>query len=403
MALSRNLKVGAFVLSGLVIVCVLIFVIGQERNMFTEKVPYQTVFRDVEGLRRGSTVRMGGLDVGSVTQVAYSENPKDDRIYVTIEIVENEAKRVRVDSLATIEGKGLLGDKMIVVSVGSPSSPPLAPGGRLKSEPPQDFTKALENVGAITAKAEQVLENLNRTTGAFADPAFTEDVKSGVDSLAGLLRSMDKGEGYVGRLMRDPQEAQRISALISNLERSSARLDQTLASVNSVVQRVQSGPGLLHDVVYEDGPTKAIEQFGGAADELRMTLKGIREGNGLARGVLYGDEQSGEMVANINQMTGDLRQIVADVRAGKGTIGALLVDPSVYEDLKLLLGNVERNKTLRALVRYSITRDEKAPSVEVRDPSPPAAKPSGATSVADSVPVGKSRGSAGENDAFTTP
>jgi phospholipid/cholesterol/gamma-HCH transport system substrate-binding protein len=69
-------------------------------------------------------------------------------------------------------------------------------------------------------------------------------------------------------------------------------------------------------------------------------------------------------------MSKDLRHIVADVRAGKGTIGALLVDPSVYEDVKMLLGNVERNKTLRALVRYSIKRDEKAPSVEVVDPSP---------------------------------
>ena len=44
------------------------------------------------------------------------------------------------------------------------------------------------------------------------------------------------------------------------------------------------------------------------------------------------------------------------VRAGKGTIGALMVDPSVYEDVKLLLGNVERNKALRALVRWSADR-----------------------------------------------
>jgi hypothetical protein len=45
-----------------------------------------------------------------------------------------------------------------------------------------------------------------------------------------------------------------------------------------------------------------------------------------------------------------------------------LVDPSVYEDLKMLLGNVQRNQALRALVRYSIQRD--APGVEVVDPAP---------------------------------
>jgi len=62
--------------------------------------------------------------------------------------------------------------------------------------------------------------------------------------------------------------------------------------------------------------------------------------------------------------------MLTDMRAGKGTLGALLVDPSVYEDLKLMLGNVERNRTLRALVRYSIKADERSPAVEVRDPGP---------------------------------
>jgi phospholipid/cholesterol/gamma-HCH transport system substrate-binding protein len=88
-------------------------------------------------------------------------------------------------------------------------------------------------------------------------------------------------------------------------------------------------------------------------------------------------------------MSVDLRQVVTDMRSGKGTLGALLVDPSVYEDLKLMLGNVDRNRTLRALVRYSIKADEKSPSVEVRDPGPtkPPAEAVGAGNSA--VKVGK--------------
>ena len=61
---------------------------------------------------------------------------------------------------------------------------------------------------------------------------------------------------------------------------------------------------------------------------------------------------------------GVLRDIVRGVKQGKGTVGALLVDPSIYEDLKRVLGNVERNSVLRALVRYSIRRDEQAPEVK---------------------------------------
>ena len=57
-------------------------------------------------------------------------------------------------------------------------------------------------------------------------------------------------------------------------------------------------------------------------------------------------------------MSGDLRAIVDDVRAGRGTIGGLLVDPSIYEDIKRLVGNLQRNEILRSLVRYSIREDE---------------------------------------------
>jgi phospholipid/cholesterol/gamma-HCH transport system substrate-binding protein len=78
-------------------------------------------------------------------------------------------------------------------------------------------------------------------------------------------------------------------------------------------------------------------------------------------------------MGNLNAMSSDLRGIVADLKSGKGTLGALLVDPSVYEDVKLLLGNVQRNETLRALVRYSIKQGEQAPGVEVKDPGPAAA------------------------------
>lgn len=401
MPVSRNIKVGGFVLVGMFIVAALIFVIGQERNMFEKKTAFRTVFSDVEGLRRGSTVRMGGLDIGAVTEVSYAENPRDSRIYVAFEVVASEARRIRTDSVARIEGKGLLGDKMIVVTVGSPEKPPVEPGGLVQSEPTKDFMDAFERVAQISAKAEQVMDNLSHTTGALADQEFTNDLRQTMHSISNIMRSVDEGRGYVGKLVNDPAEAARISKLVDHLESSSAQLDRTLAQVNAVVARVQTGPGFLHDVIYEQGPTKAIEQLGGAADEVRLTLKGVREGNGLAHSVIYGDERSGAMAQNLNDMTYDLKQIVADVRAGKGTIGALLVDPSVYEDLKMLLGNVERNKTLRALVRYSINRDEKAPSVEVRDPSPPN-RASGEAPAADSVPVGKS-GQAAPSDDFRAP
>ena len=164
--------------------------------------------------------------------------------------------------------------------------------------------------------------------------------------------------------------------------------------MNQILGRVTTGPGFAHEVVYGEDGSKTIAKFGNVADELTTTLKGVRDGNGLAHSVIYGDNSSQQMMSNLNQASTDFRQIMSDMRAGKGTLGALLVDPSVYEDVKLMLGNVQRNQALRALVRYSIKRDEKSPSVEVRDPSPgkPPAEAVGAGNSAVKVGKGDSSG-----------
>jgi len=368
--MRREIKVGAFVLTGLLVSGTVIFLIGDERKLFEKKQGYHAVFQDVQGLKRGSPVRMGGVDVGAVSGVDYAADSNDPKLYVTFSVVKDEARRIRMDSVATIDNKGLLGDKMIVITIGSSSVPAVPVGGRVKSEEAKDFTEMITKLGSLSDKAEKVMDNLERTTSTFADDGFQSDLKQSLHSLAGVLKAIDEGEGYASRFLRDPKEADKLSRTLDNLERTTAEFNRSSREVNQILARVNKGPGFAHDVVYGEGPGRALAQFGGAADELAVTLRGVREGNGIARSIIYGDSQSQEVMSNLNAMSRDVRHLVSDLRAGKGTIGALLVDPSVYEDLKMLLGNVERNKTLRALVRYSITRDEKAPSVEVKDPLP---------------------------------
>jgi phospholipid/cholesterol/gamma-HCH transport system substrate-binding protein len=367
MAFGREFKVGVFVLAGLCTMGATIFLIGEERRAFSKKESYFSVFRDVQGLRRGSPVRMGGVDIGSVAEVSYAADVKDDGIYVNMSVVATEGRRVRADSMATIESKGLLGDKMIVITVGSLNQPPLAPGSRVPSKEGDDMSAMMAKLGTVTNQVERVMGNLERTTSSLADEKLHDDLKSGVHSLSQILGSVEHKEGYIGRLFSDPAEADRVSKTLANLERVTGQLDEAGRGINQILARVQQGPGLAHEVVYSEESSKAVSQIGGAADELGVTLKGIREGNGLARGLLFGGGSSEQLNADLNGMSADLRKIVADLRAGRGTLGALLVDPSVYEDLKLVLGNVERNKALRALVRYSIRKDDAAPRVHDPD------------------------------------
>ncbi|MGH7270633.1 MAG: MlaD family protein, partial [Polyangiaceae bacterium] len=69
--MTRQLKVGLFVILGLALMMAAIFVIGDTRELWEAKTTYRAAFQDVAGLKPGAPVRMGGLDVGSVTGVGH--------------------------------------------------------------------------------------------------------------------------------------------------------------------------------------------------------------------------------------------------------------------------------------------------------------------------------------------
>jgi len=310
---------------------------------------------------------MGGIDIGHVDSVAFVKGADPDRpqgkdIRVTLKVVESEAPQVREDSRVKVATKGLLGDKMIEITKGK--DPAVRKPGELI---PSDMSPSiLDRVSGFGDKAGATLDDVKKVTASLADEKLQRDLHESVASVNVVLKQVAEGDGYPHLLLTDKNEAARISRTLDNLDRSANELALTLNAVRDVVGRVKAGPGFAHDVIYGDGPQKEIAQFGSAASEVATTLKGIREADSLVHDAIYGGKGGGaEALANVNAMTADLRAIVAGLRAGKGTVGALLVDPSVYEDMKLVLGNVERNDVLRALVRYSIKQDEKKPEVKV--------------------------------------
>jgi type VI secretion system secreted protein VgrG len=79
----------------------------------------------VLGLKPGSMVRMGGIDIGSVSSVGHGDDVKEHTIYVTLAIARGEAGRVHEDTIAKVVNKGLLGDKMVELVGGDPKSKPV--------------------------------------------------------------------------------------------------------------------------------------------------------------------------------------------------------------------------------------------------------------------------------------
>ncbi len=368
--MTKEKKVGIFVIVGLLILALGVFLIGDNRKFWQRKVTYTAVYANVSGLVAGSPVAMGGVNVGTVQKVHYSADAKDARIYVSLEIVREQGDRIRQPvwdethtkivhkgTVASIVNKGLLGDKMIDLSLAEPGTPLLDPSVPLQTAEPLDLSSYVAKVDEIAQKANNVLGNLQEATGAFADPKFAQDLKGSVGSLHDILDGIAHKDGYAHRILFDKAEADRIDGILANVQGSTAQLNGTLANINDVTLHVKQGPGLAHAMVY-DGDLSASAS--GSLAEVHKDLQQIRTGNGLVHALVYGDADTGHLMTNVNAMSDDLRAMVSGMRNGKGTLGALLVDPSIYEDLKSLLGNVERNQVLRALVRYSIKQDEAA-------------------------------------------
>ncbi len=346
---ARNIRVGLFVLAGLFFSGLVIFLIGDERRLFASAVDYRASFKDVQGLKAGAPIRMGGVDVGHVASVGYGKDPSDTTIYVTLSVVSKEAGRIKTDSVVKVVAKGLLGDKMVEISRGKDRDP--APRDQpLHSEEPEDM---FGTVGDLAADARGTMKDVRKVSESLANEQLQADLRHSIASLNKVLTQVAEGDGYPHKFITDKNEAERISRMIENLDRTANEASATLADVRQVVARVRSGPGFTHDVIYGDGPQKEVAAFGFAANEVGLALKGIRESDSLTHDALYGGKGSGaKALDNVAAITDDLRAITAGMRQGKGTVGALLVDPSVYEDMKIVLGNVERNDVLRALVRY---------------------------------------------------
>ena len=69
------------------------------------------------------------------------------------------------------------------------------------------------------------------------------------------------------------------------------------------------------------------------------------------------------MFANLASASADIKKITSKIAAGEGSLGGIINDPTLYDDLRTILGNVKRNRVLRSLVRLSISNEEKLENV----------------------------------------
>jgi phospholipid/cholesterol/gamma-HCH transport system substrate-binding protein len=147
-----------------------------------------------------------------------------------------------------------------------------------------------------------------------------------IHSAAAVADGVEHGPGLAHALIYQPTIAADAAQAVHEIEKSASEIQRGGGDLQQLLADARTGHGLLHELIYDADSPKLVHDLGGAAHDLEETARIVR-------------------------------QIAADTQQGKGTIGGLLEDPSVYEDLTTILGNVKRNSLLKALIRYTIVKD----------------------------------------------
>lgn len=351
------IRAGLFIALGLALAGVVVFVIGKERRLFDQENVYTAAFENVDGLALDAPVRLGGLTVGRVAKINFADDLNDKRIIVRVEISSKYQERIRKDSVARVVGRGVLGDKAIDVSLGSEKEPKVPNGGELKTGTSGDISSLLSAAGEIIDNAVGITRNLKSGVEAYTTPELTSDITSIIKSVRSVATAIEKGPGPVHTLVYDQRVSDDLKNVIARASEVALRLDSAVAKVDTLLGEVKNGEGTLHALIYDKKVANAVAELGTAADEIAQLIHDAKNSkDGAVYQLVYGDAKS--LISDLSQSAADIKVITGKIKAGEGTLGAVVNDPSVYEDLKEVLGNIKRNRVLRELVRMSVSNSD---------------------------------------------
>ncbi|MBI2218011.1 MAG: MCE family protein [Candidatus Rokubacteria bacterium] len=410
----RKLRVGVFVLVALGAFLGLIYMLGARARLFEARYTIHADFTEVGGLAEGATVRLAGVQIGRVTGVHLPAEP-GGKVRIDMSIAKQFSDRIRKNSAARIETQGLLGDKIIEITVGARDAAPVAAGEVIAARDPTDIGQVLTEGAETVKNVAQLAESLRAMTETIQRTRIVEDAAETVASARQAAEDFKRTAGQIGRaadvVARDAGavlgEARRITeqlgGIIDEVEKGKGwahvllyeepvalqRLNDLIASTQAVLDRVDRGEGALGVLTSEESSAAAkrlvaaMDRFGAAVDspedsgllpgllfdpqyravldDLRVASRNLRDisdriagGRGTLGGLVRDEPGDGgirQASRDLQDAVANLKEITEKLNEGEGTLGALIADPTIYERLVSILEGAQRSFLLRGLLR----------------------------------------------------
>ena len=197
-----KLRLGLFIVGGIVVFIIVIFLIGKQENLFDPVFKLTTNFYNVSGLQVGSNIRFSGINVGTVDNINIIN---DSTVQVDMLLKKNIQQFIKSDCAAAIGSEGIIGDRVLIITQGSNEAPVIKDGQHIISKEPIE-------TDAIMASLQLTADNAAIVS----------------DQLVEIIIKINSGKGTLGRLIQDSTIAENINQTIVNLKNSSKGLDENM-------------------------------------------------------------------------------------------------------------------------------------------------------------------------------
>lgn len=280
MVSSKLVGAGAFIIIGVLLFTVGLFMIGERRMLFEDRFELYTEFARLGQLEIGAVVRVAGMDAGEVTDIIIPATPAG-RFRVRMSIREDLHGLVRADSVATTHIEGLVGAIFVNVGAGSEQAPPAAPGSIIPSREPVTMADLLEQASSTINLVTQTVETLRGDIESAVQQvaltaedahAMIEDVRPDMVAIARqssriagdvqqITSKIRSGEGTLGRLVNDDEFYSRAKEIAEEARAVMANVREVSAEARRAISDFRSA----------DGPAQ------GLMGDVRVTLSQTRE------------------------------------------------------------------------------------------------------------------------------
>lgn len=268
MSARKKILVGVFIVGAVLLFAAGLFLIGSRKQIFGRHFVAYADFDNIDTLTTGAKVRVSGMDAGEVTQITVPSGPSSN-FRLQLKVDEKFRPIVRLDSVASIETEGMVGNKYVNIAKGSQNSPDYSAGATLPSREPVEMGDLMREGATIAKSANATINDLRKRSDTairhvtalvtHVDDtvlASQKDVKAitanganVAENANGIVSSIREGEGAAGKLLMDKSVASDVTATIANAKDASGEVKQASKQVDQASEKVNATTGQIDQAV----------------------------------------------------------------------------------------------------------------------------------------------------------